>query len=216
MYRLVCLAACIGLISCAQDVYNTTAAATNIESTLGTPAILVDPTSISNQNTTDTVLEVGIFVCSFFLMLWGWQLTRKKLISVCLYGQTILRITPLSNSTNEPDGTTIATTTTRAPAFAFDIDLTALIERMQTKNTTEAPGQKNFFQFRLNNFIFTALLIGNFIIQSKDAYRVVCGTVYSAWKKTNQTLKHLSFHFACGRAILFMMRWQRTYFRLNN
>lgn len=64
MYRLICLAIGIGLINCDQEVYNTTAAATNIESTLGTPAILVDPTSITNQNTTDTVLEVGIFLLS--------------------------------------------------------------------------------------------------------------------------------------------------------
>lgn len=42
-------------------VHNTTAAATNIESTIGTPAILVDPTLMSSQNTTDGQYEVRIF-----------------------------------------------------------------------------------------------------------------------------------------------------------
>lgn len=41
-------------------VRNTTVAATNIESTIGTPAILVDPTLTSNQNTTDRQYEVSI------------------------------------------------------------------------------------------------------------------------------------------------------------
>lgn len=40
-------------------VYNTTVAATNIESTIGTPAILVDPTTYANQNTTDNQYEVS-------------------------------------------------------------------------------------------------------------------------------------------------------------
>lgn len=61
MYRLFCFVTiCTGLISCDEDVYNTTAAATNIESTLGTPVILVDPTSITTQNSTDTTFEVSI------------------------------------------------------------------------------------------------------------------------------------------------------------
>lgn len=40
-------------------ILNTTVAATNIESTIGTPAFLVDPTLISSQNTTDTQYEVS-------------------------------------------------------------------------------------------------------------------------------------------------------------
>lgn len=65
MYRLIYLAACICLTNGDQSVYNTTAAATNIESTLGTPAILVDPTSITNRNTTDNAFEVSARVNCF-------------------------------------------------------------------------------------------------------------------------------------------------------
>lgn len=39
-------------------VQNTTVAATNIESTIGTPALLINPTSITSQNTTDGQYEV--------------------------------------------------------------------------------------------------------------------------------------------------------------
>lgn len=59
MNRLVCLAIFIGLTNCDQGVFNTTAAATNIESTLGTPALLADPTSITHQNSTGTAFEVS-------------------------------------------------------------------------------------------------------------------------------------------------------------
>lgn len=41
-------------------IYNTTVAATNIESTIGTPAILIDPTTTSSQNTTDAQYEVSL------------------------------------------------------------------------------------------------------------------------------------------------------------
>lgn len=51
----------LGVISGDPIVHNTTVAATNIESTLGTPAILVDPTLTSSQNTTDGQYEVSSF-----------------------------------------------------------------------------------------------------------------------------------------------------------
>lgn len=47
-------------------VLNTTVAATNIESTIGTPALLVDPTLISSQNTTDGQYEVSVFFVIFY------------------------------------------------------------------------------------------------------------------------------------------------------
>lgn len=47
--------------NCDSSVYNTTVAATNIESTIGTPALLVDPTLTSTQNTTVGQYEVSVF-----------------------------------------------------------------------------------------------------------------------------------------------------------
>lgn len=44
---------------------NTTVAATNIESTIGTPAILINPTLTSDQNTTDGQYEVSFFFLKF-------------------------------------------------------------------------------------------------------------------------------------------------------
>lgn len=52
----------LGVVSGDAVVYNTTVAATNIESTIGTPAILVDPTLTSSQNTTDGQYEVSFYV----------------------------------------------------------------------------------------------------------------------------------------------------------
>lgn len=46
----------LGVVTPAE--YNTTAAATNIESTIGTPAILVNPTLTASQNTTDPSADV--------------------------------------------------------------------------------------------------------------------------------------------------------------
>ncbi|XP_055311069.1 uncharacterized protein LOC129573918 isoform X2 [Sitodiplosis mosellana] len=93
----------LGFVSGDPIVRNTTVAATNIESTIGTPALLVDPTLTSSQNTTDGQYE------------------------------TILKITPFSNSTAEPDETT-----TYLAITDLDIDLTELIEKAQ-QNTTIAP-----------------------------------------------------------------------------
>lgn len=184
MYRLVCLAACIGLISCDQDVYNTTAAATNIESTLGTPAILVDPTSISNQNTTDTVLEVGIFVCSFFLvMLWGWQLTRKK-NHFCLF----VRSDYSQNNTafeqyKRAGWNNYCHNNDKSSCVRFWYWFNSLDRANADKEHDRSSRSDELFPIPSNNFILIASLIGSFIIQSKVAYRVVCGTVYSAWRK---------------------------------
>lgn len=58
---------CLGVASGDPIVLNTTVAATNIESTIGTPALLVDPTLISSQNTTDGQYEVS-FSCNFFFV----------------------------------------------------------------------------------------------------------------------------------------------------
>lgn len=59
----------LGVVGGDPIVLNTTMAATNIESTIGTPAFLVDPTLISSQNTTDSHYEVSFFFeffyCSF-------------------------------------------------------------------------------------------------------------------------------------------------------
>lgn len=55
----------LGVVSCDPIVLNTTSAAANIESTIGTPALLVDPTLISSQNTTDGQYEVSFFVVYF-------------------------------------------------------------------------------------------------------------------------------------------------------
>lgn len=41
-----------GTSICDPNIYNTTAVATNIESTIGTPEILVNPTQAFTQNTT--------------------------------------------------------------------------------------------------------------------------------------------------------------------
>lgn len=49
----------INVVNCDSIVSNTTVAATNIESTIGTPAFLIDPTTISSQNTTDAQYEVS-------------------------------------------------------------------------------------------------------------------------------------------------------------
>lgn len=50
----------VGIANCDPIIYNTTVAATNIESTIGTPAILVDPTLTTSQNTTDGQYEVSV------------------------------------------------------------------------------------------------------------------------------------------------------------
>lgn len=49
-----------GISICDLNVYNTTAVATNIESTIGTPEILVDPTLVSTRNTTVEQYEVSV------------------------------------------------------------------------------------------------------------------------------------------------------------
>lgn len=48
----------LGVANCDHAEYNTTAAATNIESTIGTPATFINPTITSSQNTTDGQYEV--------------------------------------------------------------------------------------------------------------------------------------------------------------
>lgn len=58
MYSLLYLYFVVTAANCDPIVSNTTMAATNIESTIGTPAILVDPTSFINQNSTDSQYEV--------------------------------------------------------------------------------------------------------------------------------------------------------------
>lgn len=55
--QILCLT--VVAVQCDPVVSNTTVAATNIESTISTPAILIDPTTISSQNTTDTQYEVS-------------------------------------------------------------------------------------------------------------------------------------------------------------
>lgn len=61
------------VVNCDPIVSNTTDAATNIESTIGTPAFLIDPTTISSsQNTTDAQYEV-----SASTMGWGKQKSQN-------------------------------------------------------------------------------------------------------------------------------------------
>lgn len=68
MFSLVLFALSVGFV----NAYNTTAVATNIESTLGSPEILVDPTLISTRNTTVEQYEVSVLtqfllhIISFF------------------------------------------------------------------------------------------------------------------------------------------------------
>lgn len=50
----------ISISVCDANSYNTTAVATNIESTIGSPEILVDPTLISTRNTTIEQYEVSV------------------------------------------------------------------------------------------------------------------------------------------------------------
>lgn len=52
----------LGVVRGDPIVLNTTIAATNIESTIGTPALLIDPTLASSQNTTDGQYEVSFFL----------------------------------------------------------------------------------------------------------------------------------------------------------
>lgn len=52
----------LGVVKGDPIVLNTTVAATNIESTIGTPSLLIDPTLASNQNTTDAQYEVSFFL----------------------------------------------------------------------------------------------------------------------------------------------------------
>lgn len=60
----------LAIVSGDPIVLNTTVAATNIESTIGTPAFLVDPTLISSQNTTDGQYEVSVLLFSYYFLLW--------------------------------------------------------------------------------------------------------------------------------------------------
>lgn len=59
---LFALSVGFGVSVCDSNVYNTTAVATNIESTIGSPDILVDPTLISTRNTTVEQYEVSQFL----------------------------------------------------------------------------------------------------------------------------------------------------------
>lgn len=59
----VALSIGFGIIVCDLNVHNTTAVATNIESTIGTPEILVDPTLVSTRNTTVEQYEVSVLFC---------------------------------------------------------------------------------------------------------------------------------------------------------
>lgn len=69
MFLCVVLALSVGfgVSICDSNAYNTTAVATNIESTIGSPEILVDPTLISTRNTTAEQYEVSVlshyFLC---------------------------------------------------------------------------------------------------------------------------------------------------------
>lgn len=58
----------LNIVHCDTIVDNTTAVATNIESTIGTPAFLVDPTLTSTQNTTIGQYEVSVCVCMCMCM----------------------------------------------------------------------------------------------------------------------------------------------------
>lgn len=54
-----------GVSICGSNAYNTTAVAANIESTIGSPGILVDPTIISTGNTTVEQYEVSVLYGKF-------------------------------------------------------------------------------------------------------------------------------------------------------
>lgn len=54
-----------GVSICDSNAYNTTAVATNIESTIGSPGILVDPTLITTRNTTVEQYEVSVLYHNF-------------------------------------------------------------------------------------------------------------------------------------------------------
>lgn len=80
----------LGVVSGDPIVLNTTVAATNIESTIGTPALLVDPTLISSQNTTDGQYEVSLLTYFFFFIKLHshknkWK--RKEIDEIYLMGR---------------------------------------------------------------------------------------------------------------------------------
>lgn len=76
-----------GISVCETSVHNTTAADTNIESTIGIPTILVDPTLMSTtRNTTVEQYEVSGFPFSLLLrknnFLYEFTLLLKKYFCV--------------------------------------------------------------------------------------------------------------------------------------
>lgn len=62
---LFALSVGFGISICDSNAYNTTAVATSIESTIGSPEILVNPTLISTRNTTVEQYEVSVILYYF-------------------------------------------------------------------------------------------------------------------------------------------------------
>lgn len=117
---------------------------------------------------------------------------EKTIFKISFWLQTILKITPFSNATTEPD----ELTTYLAMADAADVDITELIEKAQL-NTTNAPGF-TFFHFFYAYFSVISITFHRWTATKTKIHtqkkRNVIISIHELYRNITQT-KCIEIHF---------------------